>query len=266
MIIFNRLGSFGRLGNQLFQVVATCSHSKRCDIPAMFNKWEYAHYFVNRVNDKLDSEVMYVNGVEHDLICHFQFDHKPIPEGRNQCLLGYFQSDKYFEPGMVEYLFKPTAELMSTVRQAGGSLIHRTNPVAVHVRRGDYLEKPEYHPPQPIEYYKKGMEWVEKMAGKCTFLVFSDDPEWCRLHFTNENTEIVNKSSDIVDLFLMAQCKHHIISNSSFSWWGAYLRRLFEDPAGQIVIAPKIWAGPEWVKNEPQSHFQDIYCKDWIIL
>lgn len=266
MIIFTNLNTLGRLGNQLFQIAVTCSHAKRCGEEAMFNKWEYSKHFINRINDSLGEEVAYVNGVEHDFVFHHKADYKPLPIGKNQRLYGYFQSEKYFEPGMVEHLFKPIPSFMSEVRQAGGSLIHRTNPVAIHVRRGDYVQKQAHHPVLEMDYYVSAMKLMEEKAGRCTFLVFSDDPEWCNMHFNNENIEIVNKNSGIVDLFLMAQCKHHIIANSSFSWWGAYLRRIFDDISGQIVIAPKTWAGPEWKKAEPGSHFQDFYAKNWIVI
>lgn len=265
MIMFNRLGQLGRLGNQLFQIAATASHALACNTQPIFNRWDYRHYFLNQINDPLDPEVMFVNGAKHNLIAHTQFGYKPIPQGQNLCLFGYFQSSRYFHPQTVEWLVKPSAETMRLVRDAGKDLIHRTNTVAIHVRRGDYLEKQQYHPVQPIEYYQKAMETAEKALGNCFFLVFSDDPEWCNANFSHKNLEILNKNQDIVDLFLMAQCQHHIIANSSFSWWGAWLRRLFNS-TNHLVVAPKEWAGPQWKANAPNDVWTDIYEPSWTIL
>lgn len=262
MIIFTRLDPehWGRLGNQMFQIAATCSHARRNDVLPAFNRWEYRDYFITRINDSLEHEQAFIEGTEHDLIAHTQFGYKPIPEGRNQSLLGFFQSAKYFDES-TERLFLPTEKLMRLVRDAGKDVIHRTCPVAIHVRRGDYVQKPGYHPTQGIDYYMRAMEQMRKWVGSCTFLVFSDDLEWCYENF-EKNIQIVQKSKDIVDMFLMAQCRHHIIANSSFSWWGAWLRRLFHN-GDHIVIAPHNWAGPEWKRSSPDDCFTDVYLPGW---
>ena len=92
----------------------------------------------------------------------------------------------------------------------------------------------------------------------CKFLIFSDDKEWCLENFNKENCEISHNSDAAEDLQLMSLCDHHIIANSSFSWWGAWLGQNKD----KKVIAPKEWFGP--AKNEHAT--KDLYCKDWIVL
>ncbi len=88
-------------------------------------------------------------------------------------------------------------------------------------------------------------------------VIFSDDMEWCKTQFNDANTYFAQGNSNIVDLYLMAHCKHHIIANSSFSWWGAWLKKLFVANPG-CVIAPYPWFGPQ-SKNDTA----DLYCSDW---
>jgi len=129
-----------------------------------------------------------------------------------------------------------------------------TSMVSVHVRRGDYLKLSDHHPACTLEYYDKAMS---KFDG-CKFLIFSDDKKWCLENFNKENCEISFNSDAVEDLQLMSLCDHHIIANSSFSWWGAWLGRNKD----KKVIAPKEWFGP--AKNDHNT--KDLYCKDWIVL
>jgi hypothetical protein len=123
---------------------------------------------------------------------------------------------------------------------------------SVHIRRGDYVGKPNYHPTQNIEYYKKAMS----MINDSSFIIVSDELDWCKLHFDGDNIFFSDFTNDIDDLYLMMMCNNKIMSNSSFSWWGVYL----SDFDGK-VITPKIWFGPEG----PQDT-QDIYNKNWILI
>ena len=262
----------GRLGNQLFQVAATLSQAHKMGIGAAFNKWEYKDWFLHPVDDSLEADVMRVGGKDHSLVTRLKFGYSALPAGNNQCLLGFFQSPKYIsmDPA-VEKHFLPGNDLMKRVREAGSSFIHRMNTCAIHVRRTDYLEKAGYHPPQPIEYYEKAIYEMEHKHGTCNFLVFSDDMDWCRSNFSkfqNKNIEFANKNSDIVDLYLMAHCRHFIIANSSFSWWGAYLHHIVspETADQSTVIAPENWCGPEWKAKSKDDVWTDIYLPNWTVI
>jgi hypothetical protein len=91
------------------------------------------------------------------------------------------------------------------------------------------------------------------------YLIFSDDPEWCKQNFNFiEDKVIIEGNQDYLDLYLMSFCKNNIISNSTFGWWGAWLNKNI----GKKVIIPEIWYGPKY------SHLsiRDIICKGWVIL
>jgi hypothetical protein len=154
---------------------------------------------------------------------------------------GYFQSPKYFDAVKQEVvsLFRD-----KVVHEADGAALKtrilECNSVGVHVRRGDYLKTPAYqfHGLCEIDYFRRAIEIMRERQAAPTFFVFSDDPDWCSEHF-NESDVIVasGTSTPNADLDLLTSCKHHILSNSSFSWWGAYLAHRPE----QAVIAPAPW-------------------------
>ena len=126
--------------------------------------------------------------------------------------------------------------------------------VIVHARRGDYEQKRGVHNPQPNSYYEEGLIQIKKKISEPLFLLLSDDPQyWVQSPvFQNEKTVHINES-DIDSLFLMMKCKHFIMANSTFSWWGAYLAN------ADTVIVPSQWFGPQG----PQD-WQDVYEDGWI--
>lgn len=131
----------------------------------------------------------------------------------------YFQDPKWFEGHEDE------------VRKLYSPGIHpRTDKVAIHVRRGDYVNNPFYVDLTETDYYEKAMaEFPDEQ-----FLVFSDDIDWCREYFLGDEYEFDN-SSEIDALNRMASCKGIIMANSSFSWWSAFLS------TDAKVVAPKLW-------------------------
>ena len=123
---------------------------------------------------------------------------------------------------------------------------------SIHVRRGDYVKHPNHHPVQTIEYYNKSVEMVGKDT---TIVVFSDDIEWCKKNFNIDNIIYIEDEKDYIELYLMSLCDNNIISNSSFSWWGAWLNT----NENKKVIAPNKWFGSAINENT-----NDIIPKGWI--
>ena len=122
--------------------------------------------------------------------------------------------------------------------------------ISLHIRRGDYTANPN-HPTQDIEYYRQALNQMPDLP----VIVFSDDPEWCNQQefFSSDRFAISEGNATDADLCLMSLCKYHIIANSSFSWWGAWLAN------SKKVIAPKVWFGP----SLPQHDTSDLYCEGW---
>jgi hypothetical protein len=128
------------------------------------------------------------------------------------------------------------------------------NPISLHIRRGDFVFN-ENHPLQTIEYYKKALNYFDD---KCSVIIFSDDPDWCNQQeiFSDSRFLVAECNSNYVDLCLMTLCSGHIIANSSFSWWGAWLAN------SKSVIAPKNWFGQPLIHN----NITDLYCEGWKII
>lgn len=177
---------------------------------------------------------------------------------------GYWQTEKYFKNIRSELLttFIPAKTISSYTKEVEEKIQSSEMAVCIHVRRGDYLlsKNQSIHGSCTMEYYEKGISYFKEKFKSTRFFVFSDDILWCKENlklgsdafFVDGNS--VERNHE--DIYLMSKCRHNIIANSSFSWWGAWLNK----NAGQEVIAPKQW----FVTGKHNS--QDIYCEGWIKL
>lgn len=262
-MIIHKLNN-GRLGNQLFQISAAVAHAAKMGTTAQFPKWEYNKYFITGIDDNLDETYdCRFNGIFHNPHYGFDFHYTPIPTEKNLILHGFYHTQKYFQEHkeLIIKAFTLKNEFFKTVKEAGKNFLNLQNTVAVHIRRGDYLNNPNAHPNLTIDdYYDPASVIIgDKLKIKANFIIFSDDINWCKNEIKHPNCFFSEGNSDIVDLFLMAQCKHHIIANSSFSWWAAWLAKNMFKTDG-ITIAPKLWFG------SALSHYNtnDIYLPEWI--
>lgn len=187
-------------------------------------------------------------------------------------LTGYFQTEKYFEDikeqvrksfsfteKIWDSLDGETVKKIKTYREQ----IRRTRAIAVHIRRGDYLNVPELYGGICTEnYYDKAVLLMKERYPDAVFYVFSNDEEWAKewaKKRTDEKNPFVviegtSEETGYLDMLLMSECKHYILANSSFSWWGAWLGRA-ED---KCVVVPEIW--------QKGSRQADIYTEDMIKL
>ena len=177
-------------------------------------------------------------------------------------LQGYWQSERYFENHVstlrddFTFRYSPSgvnAELQSEIRSQ--------NSVSVHVRRGDYVSNPKtlsVHGVCSPEYYYNAIELVKSKVADLRLYVFSDDAEWASNTLKERYPDIIvidhnHGEESYNDMRLMSVCKHHIIANSSFSWWGAWLN---PNP-NKIVVAPKQWFAAD-------IDTQDLIPESWI--
>ena len=154
---------------------------------------------------------------------------------------GYWQSEKYFTDikDTVRKHFRFRTDLLNERTKECASHLCETASVSIHIRRGDYLNESGWDKSE-TDFYQQAQSYILKQEEHPVFYVFSDDMEWCRTRFKGENYRLVdwNTGNDSwQDMYLMSQCKHNIIANSSFSWWGAWLNN---NPQ-KIVIAPEQW-------------------------
>ncbi len=172
---------------------------------------------------------------------------------------GYWQSEEYFKDIrdciLKEFAFPPFDER----NQICANNIMGTNSVSIHVRRGDFLNHPLYKDICTLQYYEEAIKRICSMAPIDHIVIFSNDIAWCKDHMSaflqNKRTTYIdwNKGQQSFnDIHLMSLCKHNIIANSSFSWWGAWLN---QNP-NKIVISPHVW-------DNSRSASSPI-CKDWI--
>ena len=157
-------------------------------------------------------------------------------------LFGYFQSPLYFQEIAVALRAELNALLRGALRVADElpATLGATNAVAVHVRRKDYLDLPIFQVCD-AHYYQQAMRQMRARLPAARFHIFSDDPAWCRGEFREPDQQVIDSGSaaanPLHDLYLMSLASHHIIANSSYSWWAAWLA---EKP-GQQVILPERW-------------------------
>lgn len=197
---------------------------------------------------------------------------KPVKEKREFCfdrtvfelddvyLSGYWQSYKYFED--IRSILLEELELVDEVNDSNKkylNLIRQTNSISLHIRRGDYLLLQDtFGDICTDEYYENAIQYIKEHVNNPVFFVFSNDPKWCKDRFGGEeNFYVVDINDDehgYWDLNLMKNCKHNIIANSSFSWWGAWLN----DYKNRITIAPT-----KWINN---LETPDIIPSEWVTI
>jgi hypothetical protein len=182
---------------------------------------------------------------------------------KNVYLNGFFQSEKNFaeirDILLREFTLKP--EFQSELfKQITREISEQKNSVSIHIRRGDYIKNNntnKYHGVCSLSYYEKAIELISDEIIEPKFYIFSDDPEWAKENLKiKQNYEIISgrKLSMQEEMILMSNCKHNIIANSTFSWWGAWLNQ----NSGKIVIAPT-----PWVDKQPNPH-KNILPETWL--
>jgi hypothetical protein len=261
MITFSKLGRHGQLGNQLFQyamllgVAAKRGYAIRVPKDTSSRK-KHGLYELDKLSvtsQELTAEDL--RGVYNSYSEKgFAFDPAVFEQLDYTDYDGYYQTEKYFTHAASavrsEYKFiEPIAKWAKKFVEGG-----RTSDcvVAIHVRRGDYLHRPDLFQVLSSQYYEKARE---KFPGQ--HLVFSDDLSWCKENLSHTHTKFVVSPSHWHDLAAMACCDAHIMSASSFSWWGAWLSK------SARVIAPTPW----FPMNGPRQSYnmQDIIPKRWAI-
>ena len=264
---FNALGRMGRLCNQMFQYAALKGIARNTGVDCCIPHYTQAvddgigNMLRTELFDSfdLDVKVGLLNNGHAPVVNerHFHFDEelfKMCPDHVD--LRGYFQTEKYFKHIEKEirsdFTFKdeilnPCKEMIESVE----------NPIALHVRRGDYIKNAENHFNLPIEYYDAALG---KFDDDRNVIVFSDDPLWCHDEgiFVDDRFIISENEDNRVDLCLMSLCDDFIIANSSYSWWGAWL----STNKDKKVIAPVQWFGTKGYTKDHDT--KDLIPETWI--
>lgn len=242
----------GGLGNQMFQISAALSAGKRLGYEAMFSHQThalplqgmksicYADTIFKQIT--FDDNAVFESDYDEN---KFGFQYHEIQVPPNTRLNGFFQSEKYFDKTLIYKMFACPENISTYLNKKYKEQLSKKS-VSIHIRRGDYLYLSKHHPLCTMEYYLKAMEEINGEH----YLVFSDDKKWCKENFTGAKYTIVEEE-DYIELYLMTKCFGNIISNSTFSWWGAWLNTNID----KQVIAPSKWFG---------EGFKDLNTNDLI--
>lgn len=258
MIGFNELGTKGRLGNQMFQYAALRGIAAKhgydwCIPPSNFSHPYYEHQLFEIFTLNSLKYVGYVDD-NFNLVVEsgFYFDSDLFnlcPDNTN--LGGFFQSEKYFKH--IENEIKEDFTFNPNILDSCKKIINELgNCLSIHVRKTDYDLCDDF---LGIDYYSKALKYFDNYD---KIIVFSDDIEWCKEQklFATDKFFISEYKNNATDLCLMTLCKWHIIANSSFSWWGAWLSN------SRKIVAPKVWFGKE--PSGRKNHTRDIIPEKWI--
>ena len=273
----------GGLGNQLFQIFTTISYAMDNNCSFFFKndkvlhenentttRYTYWNSFLKKISPYLSD-----NDGFSKLYKEPSFRYSKINNvvNHNEILLlyGYFQSPMYFEHNVSKILsFLNIAELKKTIYNL--VITQNITPeflskaVSLHFRMGDYKKLQEYHPLMTIDYYKNSINYLcDKLDFTPNILYFCEDQDVedvdimisvLKNEFPNIKFQrAFNKLVDWHQLLLMSLCKHNIIANSSFSWWGAYLN----DEPNKIVCYPSLWFG-----KKVEHNVVDIFPIRWV--
>jgi len=265
----NNLGKNGRLGNQMFQYAALVGIAKNkgydfripedCDLTKCFEMLHCGDRY-----GIIDGDEVQLH--ESHEFCQELFDECP----NHVTLTGYFQTEKYFKNAekLIRLDFRFKKEIQEEVERLYGKYL-KENPVSICARHYndsfDYPGCDTNHRNIPIDYYQQA---IEKLGKDRLYLICSNNTELYKKHFKGDNFIFIEENTKVekafVDLCVISRCDDFIISNSTFSWWGAWLgnRGRHPDntmPIGGRVIAPTPWygSGLSFVDTD------DLYPNDW---
>lgn len=275
MVIVKLLGG---LGNQMFQYATGRAVASRLDVELLLDVSAFAHYDLRRyelddwnITARLaTSEELARSGVAaahpsfFDRIARFlridlpvncfreasfTYDPRILEVSSPVYLDGYWQSERYFLD--IEKKLRQEFQLKASIDANNHSFKKKIDnlgkqAVSLHVRRGDYVTNAQtasYHGVCSLDYYRAAVNYIAEQVSDPCFFVFSDDLEWVQTNLNIKQPIVLvdanGPDKGAADMALMMACRHHIIANSSFSWWGSWLNPLND----KIIVAPKKWFG-----------------------
>jgi len=217
-----------------------------------------ANTLAGKVIDKLTAHGLIKTRRYLEKTFHFNPEILDLPD--QTYLDGYFQSEKYFND--IEKILRKEFTLKDPLPQKAAEIakqIRATESVSLHVRRGDYITNKaasNFHGICDLDYYRKAINFIQHKIPTPLFYIFSDDPAWVKENLplpTSATFMADHVDKDYIELILMGYCKHNILANSSFSWWGAWLN---ENP-NKLVVAPINWF------KDPGINTNDLIPNNW---
>lgn len=268
MILYSQFGSRGNLGNQLWQLATMIGMAKKYDTSILLPKWNYSKYF-----GPSPSKIKYVDYTLIDMKLeepHYHYtpefwdQHRDDFQNKIVDIVGWLQSEKYFEhaTGEVRSVFGFDPEFIYSVKQKAPKDLFNKRVLAISVRRGDFVNNPNHYL-LPITYYIGALiKYFPNFREDYNLMIFSDDLNYCKLHFQClPNVYFADGLIDIEQLCLGSMCDDFIISNSTFSWWMAYLAE-GKNTSGigycsQIIRPKYVFDGPLLKTHDDRDYFPE---------
>lgn len=245
MIIFSRLGKKGNLGNQMFQIASTIGIALKNNQEFSFSKWEYSVYFQKEFPEIKKNESFQIIKEKS-----FKYNELKIEKG-NYDLNGWLQSEKYFDKRNTKELFLFEEKFFNCLLNNHKPLFNKKT-ILISIRRGDFINHPHYFQLSFKFYFlaliKNFPDWEER-----NLIFTSDDIAYCKYHFSFlKSAFFLEELSAIEQLALGSQCDDFIISNSTFSWWLAWLG---EKRNSKIIRPIKNFRDEFALKNDDSDYF-----------
>ena len=263
MISFSNLGKYGRFGNQIFQYVFLRSQAQRLGVKYSCPSWIGDKVFnLNETNRIISNDACPIEYVQPG--GDGGFDERAFLIQNETDIRGYFQSHHYFSAQAREwfdfkYKYLPVKKNLVTLfglTQAKVSYEDRfKNAVAIHLRFGDYLDLKHIYVELDVEYYRKSLIEISDIE---EVIVFSDNIPLAKqklVGIKDVDLHYYSGVSEIDDFAAMAHCRQHIISNSTFSWWSAWISN------SSHVIMPSNWFSDSYAKKS-----DDLVCEGWQVI
>ena len=268
---------FGGLGNNLFQLATVYSIHKLCDVELQItSKTDRGNIGIYGQETNLELSKLFSNEfiyndqlilqkykhVDTDLN-NTDYSYSEVPLYDNVCYQGYFQSDKYFLGLDISKEFKLRSENIDRLKTEYASLFDKKT-ISLHYRLGGYRVTDfmqNYHKNVSIDYYKQALEVAQYNPDEYNILVFSDRMDQCKelLKELDYPFYFIQNENNVLDFTMMSLCNVNIVSNSTFSWWAAYMN---QNDHKKIIVTESEWFGPGY------KHFNltDTFPSSWIRL
>lgn len=248
MITFSRLGNKGNLGNQLFQIASTIGLARKHNHNFCFPEWKYAKYF--RYTFHTCDKVEHFQEVKEKEFNHHEWNLAQ----ENYDINGYLQSEKYFDRKLIREIFAFKEEFLTTLKKKSDPWIRQKKNILITIRRGVFVNNPTYYQLSYKYYFlaiiKNFPDWKER-----NLIFTSDDIHYCKMHFGFlPNAYFLDNYSPVEQLGIASLCNDFVISNSTFSWWAAWLG----EKKGSKVIRPyKYLRGKFSIHNNEIDYFPE---------
>ncbi|MGG7033599.1 MAG: alpha-1,2-fucosyltransferase [Flavobacterium sp.] len=248
MITYSKIGKKGNLGNQLFQIASTIGVGVENNLEFSFLEWKYQKYFKNELPIlKLNSSDF--KNIE-EVAYHY---HKLNLKDENYDLSGWLQSEKYFDKDLTKHYFEFSESLINSIKSKYQEVLQKRT-ILISIRRGDFVNHLDYFQ-LPIKYYMNALLRFFPEWQLCNLIVLSDDIKYCKFHFSFlENVFFGDGLTEVEQLCLGTMCDDFIISNSTFSWWSAWLG---EKKDSKIIRPPKNFDGLKAVELNDKDYFPE---------